>query len=47
MLTARDAPDDVREALEVGVNDLMGKPFRFAELVDRIRLLTAGPPAGD
>jgi DNA-binding response OmpR family regulator len=47
MLTARDAPDDVREALAVGVDDLMGKPFRFAELVDRIRLLTAGPPAGD
>lgn len=43
MLTARDAPDDLRAAREAGVNDLMGKPFRFAELVDRIRLLTSGP----
>ncbi len=41
MLTARDAPDDLRQALDAGVNDLMGKPFRFGELVDRIRMLTA------
>jgi DNA-binding response OmpR family regulator len=42
MLTARDAPEDLREALRAGVNDLMGKPFRFAELVDRIRALAPG-----
>jgi DNA-binding response OmpR family regulator len=39
MLTARDAPEDLRDAIRAGVNDLMGKPFRFAELVDRIRAL--------
>ncbi len=43
MLTARDAPDDLRRAREAGVNDLMGKPFRFAELVDRLRALAADP----
>ena len=46
MLTARDAPEDLRAALDAGVNDLMGKPFRFAELVDRIRSLTAGADGG-
>jgi len=43
MLTARDAPEDLRRAREAGVNDLMGKPFRFAELVDRIRALVPDP----
>jgi DNA-binding response OmpR family regulator len=46
MLTARDAPEDLREALRAGVNDLMGKPFRFGELVDRIRVLTGDPGGG-
>jgi len=46
MLTARDAPEDLREALRAGVNDLMGKPFRFGELVDRIRVLTGDPAGG-
>jgi DNA-binding response OmpR family regulator len=43
MLTARDAPDDLRQALAAGVNALMGKPFRFAELVDRINALASDP----
>lgn len=46
MLTARDAPEDLREAVRAGVNELMGKPFRFAELVDRIRVLTSDSPGG-
>jgi DNA-binding response OmpR family regulator len=46
MLTARDAPEDLREALRAGVNDVMGKPFRFGELVDRIRSLTSGSADG-
>ena len=41
MLTARDSTDDLEEALRSGVSDLMGKPFRFAELVDRIVRLTS------
>jgi DNA-binding response OmpR family regulator len=44
MLTARDAPEDLRAALSAGVNELMGKPFRFAELVDRINALGGSPP---
>ena len=43
MLTARDATDDLRAALAAGVDDLMGKPFRFGELVDRIRSLASRP----
>ena len=46
MLTARDAPEDLQEALRAGVDALMGKPFRFAELVDRIRSLTSGSADG-
>lgn len=41
MLTARDSAGDHEEALQAGVSDLMGKPFRFAELVDRIVRLTS------
>jgi DNA-binding response OmpR family regulator len=42
MVTARDAPDDLRYALQAGVDELIGKPFRFAELVDRVRALVHG-----
>lgn len=43
MLTARDAPEDLTRARLAGVNDVMGKPFRFAELTDRIRALASDP----
>ena len=43
MLTARDAPDDLRRALAAGVNEVMGKPFRFGQLVDRINALASDP----
>jgi DNA-binding response OmpR family regulator len=46
MLTARDSAEDLEEALRSGVTDLMGKPFRFAELVDRIVRLTSAPTQG-
>jgi DNA-binding response OmpR family regulator len=39
MLTARDAPEDLRRALRSGVTEVMGKPFRLGELLDRIRAL--------
>jgi DNA-binding response OmpR family regulator len=39
MLTARDAPEDLRHARECGVNEVLGKPFRFGELLDRIQSL--------
>jgi DNA-binding response OmpR family regulator len=46
MLTARDSDEDLEEALRAGVSELMGKPFRFAELVDRIVRLTSTPTQG-
>jgi DNA-binding response OmpR family regulator len=39
MLTARDSPEDRQRALDSGVTDFMSKPFRFQELVDRMRAL--------
>jgi two-component system, OmpR family, copper resistance phosphate regulon response regulator CusR len=41
MLTARDSAEDVRRARAAGVNDYMGKPFRFDDLLDRIQTLVA------
>lgn len=46
LLTALDAPEDLRLAMEAGVSDVMGKPFRFAELVDRIRQLVSPSVSG-
>jgi DNA-binding response OmpR family regulator len=46
MLTARDAPEDLRHARECGVNAVMGKPFRFAELMDRVQALLDGAEGG-
>ncbi len=42
MLTARDDPRDVRTALEAGADAYVTKPFRFADLLDRIDTLLAG-----
>jgi len=39
MLTARDATRDVVEALDAGADDYLVKPFEFAELLARIRVL--------
>ena len=46
MLTARDSAEDLEESIEAGVNELMGKPFRFGELVDRISRLVSAPTKG-
>jgi DNA-binding response OmpR family regulator len=46
MLTARDAPEDIRSSRAAGIDDLLGKPFRFDELLRRIRALaTPAAPA--
>ena len=39
-LTAKDRSQDIVEGLDMGADDYMVKPFEFAELLARIRLLT-------
>jgi two-component system copper resistance phosphate regulon response regulator CusR len=41
MLTARDSAEDVRRGRAAGINDYLGKPFKFDDLLDRIRSLTS------
>ena len=46
VLTARDSVIDTVSALEGGADDYMPKPFRFAELLARIRLRLRSPAEG-
>ncbi|TFB70595.1 response regulator transcription factor [Cryobacterium glaciale] len=46
VLTARDSAEDTLASLEGGANDYMSKPFRFDELLARVRLrITEAPRA--
>jgi len=39
MLTARDAPEDIQLCFASGANGYLTKPFRFADLLDRVQRL--------
>src|SRR3989442_7091568 len=39
MLTARDATEDVVRGLDAGADDYLAKPFKFEELLARVRAL--------
>jgi DNA-binding response OmpR family regulator len=39
MLTARDSAEDIRRGRAAGVNDYMGKPFKFDDLLERMHTL--------
>jgi DNA-binding response OmpR family regulator len=47
ILTARDGVDDTVAGLEHGADDYMTKPFRFEELLARIRLRMRSDPTPD
>ena len=46
MLTARDAPEDIRLCLSSGVNDYLTKPFRFEDLFDKVESLAGRVSSG-
>ncbi|HEY3406945.1 MAG TPA: response regulator transcription factor [Propionicimonas sp.] len=46
VLTARDSPSDILHGLEGGADDYMPKPFRFDELLARVRLRLKGSQPG-
>ena len=41
MLSARDTPEDRQDYIAAGANDVLGKPFRFDDLIRRISELLA------
>jgi DNA-binding response OmpR family regulator len=45
MLTAAGEVDDRVDGLELGADDYLGKPFAFAELVARVRVLSRRAPS--
>jgi two-component system OmpR family response regulator len=44
VLTARNSPEDVRRAIQLGARDFLSKPFKDAHLLDRVGRLLRAPP---
>jgi two-component system OmpR family response regulator len=44
VLTARNSPEDVRRAIQLGARDFLAKPFRDAQLLERVGRLLRPPP---
>jgi DNA-binding response OmpR family regulator len=45
VLTARNQPEDVKQAIELGARDFLSKPFKDEQLLQRVgRLLRRAPP---
>ena len=47
MVTVRDAESDIVRALDAGADDYITKPFRFGELVARLRAVLRRTDSGD
>ena len=47
MVTVRDAESDIVRALDAGADDYITKPFRFGELVARLRAVLRRRDSGD
>jgi two-component system OmpR family response regulator len=45
VLTARNAPDDVRRAVQLGARDFLSKPFKEVQLLERVARLLRPPLA--
>lgn len=43
MVSARDSRDDIQRAVDAGANDYLTKPFRFNDLLNRLRTLGEQP----
>ena len=44
VLTARNSPEDVQRAIQLGARDFLSKPFKDAQLLDRVARLLRAPP---
>jgi two-component system chemotaxis response regulator CheY len=45
VLTARNSPEDVKRAIQLGARDFLSKPFKDAHLLERVARLLRAPPA--
>jgi two-component system OmpR family response regulator len=44
VLTARNSPEDVKRAVQLGARDFLSKPFKDTHLLERVGRLLRAPP---